>query len=74
MKSKTLKEVSEELGKRGIKLGVSGVRQSMNRSFEKVIKEYAKIYDVELDEKTVKDLAKNLEIQDVITDILVNVN
>jgi hypothetical protein len=74
MKSKTLKEVSEELGKRGIKLGVSGVRQSMNRSFEKVIKEYAKINDVELDEKTVKDLAKNLEIQDVITDILVNVN
>jgi hypothetical protein len=74
MKSKTLKEVSEELGKRGIKLGVSGVRQSMNRSFEKVIKEYAKINEVELDEKTVKDLAKNLEIQDVITDILVNVN
>jgi hypothetical protein len=74
MKSKTLKAVSEELGKRGIKLGVSGVRQSMNRSFEKVIKEYAKINEVELDEKTVKDLAKNLEIQDVITDILVNVN
>lgn len=74
MKSKTLKEVSEELGKRGIKLGVSGVRQSMNRSFEKVIKEYAKINDVVLDEKTIKDLAKNIEIQDAISDILINVD
>ena len=74
MKSKTLKEVSEELCKRGIKLGVSGVRQSMNRSFEKVIKEYAKINDVDLDEKTVKDLAKNIEIQDAISDILINVD
>ena len=74
MKSKTLKEVSEELCKRGIKLGVSGVRQSMNRSFEKVIKEYAKINDVVLDEKTIKDLAKNIEIQDAISDILINVD
>ena len=74
MKSKTLKEVSEELGKRGIKLGVSGVRHSRNRSFEKVIKEYAKINDVVLDEKTIKDLAKNIEIQDAISDILINVD
>lgn len=74
MKSKTLKEVSEELSKKGIKLGVSGVRQSMNRSFEKVIKEYAKINDIVLEEKTIKELAKNLEVQDIISELLINVD
>lgn len=74
MKSKTLKEVSEELSKKGIKLGVSGVRQSMNRSFEKVIKEYAKMNDIVLEEKTIKELAKNLEVQDIISDLLINVD
>lgn len=74
MKSKTLKEVSEALSKKGIKLGVSGVRQSMNRSFEKVIKEYAKMNDIVLEEKTIKELAKNLEVQDIISDLLINVD
>ena len=62
-KNKSLKEVSEELSKINIKLGVSGVRQTINKSFEKIIKEYADIHEQKLEANQIKNLAKDTEIQ-----------
>jgi hypothetical protein len=69
-KNKSLKEVSEDLSKLNIKLGVSGVRQTINKSFEKIIKEYADIHDQKLDDSQIKNLAKDTEIQKIFIEYL----
>lgn len=69
-KNKSLKEVSEDLSKLNIKLGVSGVRQTINKSFEKIIKEYADIHDQKLDDRQIKNLAKDTEIQKIFIEYL----
>lgn len=69
-KNKSLKEVSEDLSKLNIKLGVSGVRQTINKSFEKIIKEYADIHDKKLDDNQIKNLAKDTEIQKMFAEYL----
>lgn len=69
-KNKSLKEVSEELSKINIKLGVSGVRQTINKSFEKIIKEYADIHEQKLEDNQIKNLAKDTEIQKMFAEYL----
>lgn len=70
--NKSLKEVSSDLSKIKIKLGVSGVRQSINRSFEKIIKAYAELNDENLTQEQIKILAKDTEIQKIFIDHLNN--
>lgn len=62
---RTLHEVSDMLKEKNIKLGTSGVRQDINKSFEKIISKYAKNNNVVLDKEKIKSLSKDLEVQDL---------
>lgn len=62
---RTLHEVSDILKEKNIKLGTSGVRQDINKSFEKIIAKYAKNNSVVLDKEKIKSLSKDLEIQNL---------
>jgi hypothetical protein len=62
---RTLNEVSDILNQKNIKLGASGIRQDINKSFEKIIYAYAKNNEIKIEKSKLKELSKDLEIQEL---------